>query len=117
MNEERKKLIGERLKLARKLVGLTQSEVADRLDIKRNSYSQIEIGRNALSIDHLMILSEVLEKPVNYLLGFGTDELSGDELELVELYRSLPDGSAREYILEMMRGLADRVAGHGEGEV
>lgn len=117
MNEERKKLIGERLKLARKIAGLTQSEVADRLDIKRNSYSQIEIGRNTLSIDYLMVLSEVFEKPVSYLLGFGTDELNSDEVELVELYRSLPGGAAKEYTLEMIRGLVGQMTGVGEEEV
>lgn len=38
------KLIGSKLQAARKLKGLTQQEVADRVGISRTYYSQIENG-------------------------------------------------------------------------
>ena len=36
----------KRLKLARKKLGLTQQEMADRLHIKRNTIANYEVGRN-----------------------------------------------------------------------
>ena len=44
MSEENK--IGYRLKELRKILGLTQQEIADKLGIKRNSFANYEIGRN-----------------------------------------------------------------------
>ena len=37
----------QRLKLVRKKLGLTQQEMADRLHIKRNTFANYELGRNA----------------------------------------------------------------------
>ena len=37
----------KRLKLVRKKLGLTQQEMADRLHIKRNTFANYELGRNA----------------------------------------------------------------------
>lgn len=38
--------IGERIKMLRKSLGLTQQSFADRIGMKRNSIAQIELGRN-----------------------------------------------------------------------
>ena len=37
----------QRLKLVRKKLGLSQQEMADRLHIKRNTFANYELGRNA----------------------------------------------------------------------
>ena len=39
--------MGERLKMLRKALDMTQQEFADKLGVKRNTIGQYEIGRNA----------------------------------------------------------------------
>lgn len=46
---DERKLQGERLKMARKELGLRQNEAASILDVHTGSYSDIENGRNKLS--------------------------------------------------------------------
>lgn len=117
MSEELRMKIADRMKSAREALGLTQDEVAYSLGLKRKSYNHIETGRNSLRIEHLVKLPEILGRSVNYFLGVGTKELSNDEVELVELYRSLPAGPAREYTLELVRGLVNQYSQKRKGTI
>lgn len=105
---EIKKIIGNRLRAARENRNFTQSDMAEILKIERPSYTQIEIGRNMLTVEHLVKLSDELGISVGYFLGRGTENLSSDEVELIELYRSLPDNNARGIALKLMRGWRDQ---------
>lgn len=105
MQNDLKSLVGKRLRSARESQGMTQIEVAEKLGINKKSYSHIETGRNSLLVEHLVKLPEILNHPVNYFLGAGVDDLTEDELELVELYRMLPNEMDRRYGLMFLRGL------------
>lgn len=54
------KLIGEKLKNARKSVGLSQEELAFRANLTREYISQIENGKKHPSLEILFILQGVL---------------------------------------------------------
>ena len=82
------KKIGAKIRSAREDVGLTQTDVADLLGIQQTALAAIENGRNALRIEHLMKLPEILGKPVSYFLEFDTD-FTDNEIELVLLFRKL----------------------------
>lgn len=97
-----RQMIVARLRAAREDAGLTQSEVADALGIARSSYTQIETGRNTLSIEHLALLPAILHKPVAYFLGLATGDLASDEAELLELYRTLNE-DRRRFVLGFAR--------------
>lgn len=98
------KEIGARLRRAREEMGLTQSEVADDLQIARNSYTHIETGRNALAIEHLIKLTHILNRPVGYFLGLpDLPGLDAAESELIEMFRKLPPGLPREYALRQLK--------------
>ena len=60
------------------------------LGIGRAAYSNIENGLSLITVDHLLKLPHILHKPVTYFLGIGTENLSADEAEWLELYRLLP---------------------------
>lgn|GEM_PF-1918091 len=85
------KTIGNRIKAARRSAGLTQEEVAVPLKIGRAAYSNIENGHSLATIDHLLRLPQVLQKPVTYFLGVETENLTAEEMEWLELYRITPD--------------------------
>lgn len=105
---EIKKIISSRLRAARENKNFTQSDMAEILKMERPSYTQIEVGRNMLTVENLVRLSDELGISVGYFLGRGTENLSSDEVELIELYRSLPDNDARGIALKLMRGWRDQ---------
>jgi len=98
--------IGKRLRVAREEVQLTQEEMGARLGIGRAGYANIETGRSLISVDHLLKLPGILHKPVTYFLG--DNGPAADEAELLQLYRAIPAGIAREHILDMVKSLAQR---------
>ena len=99
-------MIGAKLKAAREFAGLNQVDVADFLGLRQSSYSQIEAGRNSLRVEHLIKLSKLLDRPVNYFLGLSDQpSLSPDESELLHLYRALPPG-LDQYALAALRAWA-----------
>lgn len=72
--EGKKNICGERIRAARKAQGLSQENLAAKLQIKginieRDSISRIEIGTRFVADFELRILSEILGVSVNYLLG------------------------------------------------
>ena len=106
-NEKLQQIIASRLKSARDDLGLNQADVAEVLEIKRNAYSQIETGRNSLSVEHLVKLPSILGKPTTWFLGLPvTPDLTKAESELLLLYRELgPDDPVQHDLLDMLRGL------------
>ncbi len=64
-----KHLIGERLKTARELVGLTQSQVAERLSVSEMTVYRWETGKFEPSFAKLQALARLLQHPMEGLLG------------------------------------------------
>ena len=55
------KLIGERIKKARKLMGMTQDMMAEKLGVSIGYVSQVERGITKISLDLLGAISSILE--------------------------------------------------------
>lgn len=70
----KKNISGDRIREARQKKRLSQADLAARMQvagvfIERNSISRIEVGTRFVPDYELPIFSEVLEVPVNWLLG------------------------------------------------
>ena len=63
-----KKEIARRLKASRKATGMTQEQLAERVGIETQSYSNIECGKRLFSVDLLLRLIEVLNVSADYIL-------------------------------------------------
>ena len=61
--------IGERLKAARELAGLTQSQVAEQLSVSEMTVYRWETGRFEPSFAKLQALARLLQQPIESLLG------------------------------------------------
>ena len=61
--------LGNRIAHARNSAGLSQNELAERLDISRSLIAQWERSAVALKAEQLLALSEVLQVSVDELLG------------------------------------------------
>lgn len=58
----------EKLQIARKEIGLTQTDVARKLDKPQSYVSKIEKGERRIDITELMELAKIYNKPVNSFL-------------------------------------------------
>ena len=65
-----KEEIGKKIKILRKTRGLTQQQLADKLNVKRATISNYEIGRRSPHIKELEDIAEALGVNLDYF-GFG----------------------------------------------
>ena len=70
----KKNICGKRVKEARKKLGLSQDDLAARLQvsgviIERNSISRIESGARFVADYEILVLSNILKVSPSYLLG------------------------------------------------
>lgn len=71
------KPVGKRIQEARKAIGLTQADLADRLDISVSHMSSIETGRANFGVETLMRITEILKVSADSLLRTDIPEVSG----------------------------------------
>ena len=73
----------ERLKTLRKQVKLTQTQIAEKLDISQQAYASWERGVKKPTQENLVKIAQVLNVSVDYLVG--NSEEKSDELDNIEL--------------------------------
>lgn len=77
--------IGARLRLTREVVGISQSELADKCGIARNTYNQYETGKNIPQLDKAIVLCRELSLTLDWIyLG----DPSGFPYRLADLIKS-----------------------------
>lgn len=67
----------EKLLFLRKQNGLTQLELAEKLNVSRQAISRWEVGTAAPSTDNLKELSNLYDVSVDYLLGDNSEDIGG----------------------------------------
>ena len=77
-------MLSENIKAIRKSKGLSQEELAVKLNVVRQTVSKWEQGLSVPDADLLLSLSKVLETPVNVLLGEETAPEAEDSKVLAE---------------------------------
>lgn len=60
--------MGRRIQLRRKQQGLTQEQLADRMNVSIQMISNLEHGNKAIRIDNLINLSQILDVSTDYIL-------------------------------------------------
>ena len=74
-------MLNENIKAIRKSKGLSQQDLADKLNVVRQTISKWEQGLSVPDSDLLIVLSEALETPVSTLLGKTVAEIEADEIK------------------------------------
>ena len=75
-------MLNENIKAIRKAKGLSQQELAVKVNVVRQTVSKWEQGLSVPDADMLLALSEALETPVSVLLGETVVEPEADTLQL-----------------------------------
>ena len=76
-------MLNENMKAIRKSKGLSQQELAIKLNVVRQTISKWEQGLSVPDSDMLISISEVLETPVSVLLGETVAENKVDDLKMI----------------------------------
>ena len=110
-------VVGARIRLRRKFVGLSQQALGEALGITFQQVQKYERGSNRVSASMLVKIARKLNCPVSYLLaeeelGGGDDSVAGrlaadGALELLEVYARLPDEVSRRAVMGLARTLAE----------
>jgi len=115
--------LGRRLRRRRRLLGLTQQQLAMQVGIRFQQIQKYECGANRISAARLWQLAEALETPVNYFYdglaeamersetsGSGGEVFSRKEtLDLIQAYYQLGERPRRR-LLDLAKSL------HAEGD-
>jgi transcriptional regulator with XRE-family HTH domain len=106
---------GERLRVARRLAGVTQHRLGQLLGISFQAVQKYENGENRLSAGRLVKAAELLgvtlaffakETPRAEPLALPT-ELSSDEIALLRAYRALKSERLRAQLLRLLETMAE----------
>ena len=76
-------MLKENIKKIRKTKGLSQEELAVKLNVVRQTISKWEQGLSVPDSEMLLAISEVLETPVSTLLGETISEPQADDLKVI----------------------------------
>lgn len=99
--------VGDRLRLKRTLLGMTQDEMAEKINRATKYYADIERGNCGMSIETLLALSGVLDMSLDYILfGESTKDSEIIHTDEVEAIMSLLDNCTqknRGYALRMLK--------------
>ena len=76
-------MLNENIKAIRKSKGLSQQELAVKLNVVRQTVSKWEQGLSVPDSDMLVLISEILETPVSTLLGETVVETEADRLKAI----------------------------------
>jgi transcriptional regulator with XRE-family HTH domain len=95
VEQDERRLLGDRLKQARKYLGLKQEEVASYLKIPRTALTDIESGQRRVEAFELTRLAKLYRQPVGYFTG--EDEATSDlPADVAHLARQAADLSQQD---------------------
>jgi transcriptional regulator with XRE-family HTH domain len=109
--------IGRRLRARRRLLGLSQPQLASAVGVKFQQIQKYECGEDRISASRLWLLCAALNAPVDYFyegLSARGDEREERETkrsayELADSYERLPE-QPRRALLELARSLSEKSA-------
>lgn len=113
------KHVGLKIRARRKVLGVSQSALADALGLTFQQVQKYERGANRVSASMLVRIAEKLQCTVGYLVGEeggSAGELDGAQLarlassgvaELVEAYNAIQSPRARAALMQLARSMAE----------
>ena len=106
--------IGARLRTRRRQLGLSQSDLAERLGVSFQQVQKYERGANRVAASTLLAAAQALNVTIGWLVGEDISEVDGDEelfralarpgaLEILQAFNAIPDARTRTALLALAR--------------
>jgi transcriptional regulator with XRE-family HTH domain len=119
--------VGSRVRMRRKVLGMSQEALADRLGLTFQQVQKYERGHNRVSSSKLYMAAKALEAPIAYFFeglpdplsesdgqtgleveeAVGTFLLTTEGLDLARLFPQIEDTAIRSRLLDLVRSLAN----------
>ena len=106
--------IGDKIRLHRKALGLTQTELGEKLGVKTNAVSKWECGRvDDIPTSKIKAMAKLFDVQPSYLIDekqpahTNGDGLAEDDKRIIELLHQLTQEN-RERIVEIIKALASQ---------
>jgi len=96
--------IGERIKLRRIMLGMTQSDLAKSCGISFQQIQKYESGQNQIYASRLFQISQALCTPIDFFFDTQNKMYAPESLKLLILYWKLPKNK-KKLIFEMMKNI------------
>jgi transcriptional regulator with XRE-family HTH domain len=100
-----KQLLGARIKELRKRSGISQEQLADRVDVDPKFISFIECGRSAPSLETIENIARALNMEIKELFEFAHLQTGAVDTEELLLLVQESDEGTRKLLLKFMRTL------------
>ncbi|MBI4685287.1 MAG: helix-turn-helix domain-containing protein [Nitrospirae bacterium] len=110
--------IGNLIRIARKMAGLSQMELAEKLGISYQQVQKYEKGLSEISLSRLSQIAHALNTPINRFIS--DDEkmmvsesmslygiLSDDEIELLRFFRKIKNKKLKAEFLMVMKNISE----------
>ena len=94
-------IVGKNISERRKKLGMSQKELAIRLDITQDALNRMEKGRIAPKMSRLENIAEILQCPVSYLVRSKDDALQERAATIADILGSLPE-AGQEVMVELV---------------
>ena len=123
--------VGGRVRMRRKLLGVSQEQLADSLGLTFQQVQKYERGANRVSASKLYEISRTLQVPVSFFFDGLADPMDGSDndevgqqaerivqeflttpegLELAEVFPKIGRGRVRRQVLDLVRAMAEEAA-------
>jgi transcriptional regulator with XRE-family HTH domain len=120
--------VGGRVRMRRKLLGVSQEQLADSLGLTFQQVQKYERGANRVSASKLYEIARTLQVPVSFFFDGLADPMDGSEndevgqhaerivqeflttpegLELAEVFPKINRGRVRRQVLDLVRAMAE----------
>jgi transcriptional regulator with XRE-family HTH domain len=120
--------VGGRVRLRRKLIGVSQEQLADALGLTFQQVQKYERGSNRVSASKLYAIARTLGVPIAFFFDGLADPMDGDQgdetqhaserkvmdflgtsegLELAKLFPQIRRGLVRRQVLDLVRAMAE----------
>ena len=107
--------VGQRIRVRRNLVGLSQTELSERIGVSFQQMQKYEKGANRISASRLWEVSSILDAPISWFFdGFGQMDEDGhndfitkrETLHLVRYFAACP-AAVKEHLLALIKAMAE----------
>ena len=110
-------IIGARMRTRRRQMGLSQSDLAERLGVSFQQVQKYERGANRVAASTLLTAAQALRTSIGWLVGEDTSGREDDDevfralarpdaLEILQAFNAIPDARTRSALLALAREMA-----------
>lgn len=108
------KEIGKRIANQRKMVGMTQEQLAEKVDLTVGYISGIESGNKIASLKNMLNIANALEMSLDFMLlsDITTDEVKNDKyvFEFKSMIDSIKDKNKIEKFVRYAKALSEEIS-------